>query len=409
VHDIAPFAVVLLVAGAALIAAIGSHRLAEVLRVPAPAVFLLAAAIASDLVPRLGGLSTLVDQRIVTIALIVILFQGGMHIGWKRLRPVAGAVAWVGVAGTAVTAVAVAAAAHWLFGFDWLPALLIGAALAPTDPAVVFSVLGRREVPGRTGTLLEGESGANDPVGIALMASLLAAHGGGWGAVGSGTLEFLIEMSVGGALGVIGGLLLPRLARQFDLPSPALYPVQAIAFALALYGATAALHGSGFLAVFLAGLLCGDVDLPRKQDVHRFSAALAGLAEMVAFVVLGLSIELDSVFSGTRVWTALGLAAVLFVLVRPLLVGVLLVPVRLTNDERVFVLFAGLKGAVPILLGTYALVDDAPQATAIYDIVFVVVLLSVVLQGALVPTLVKRLSRTGQGKMRPPEGAGRAR
>ena len=392
-HDIGPFAVVLLVAGAALLAAIGSHRFAEVLRVPAPAVFLLAAAVASDLVPRLGGLSTLVDQRIVTIALVIILFQGGMHIGWRRLRPVAGAVARVGVAGTAVTALAMAAGVHCLFGFDWRPALLIGAALAPTDPAVVFSVLGRREIPGRTGTLLEGESGANDPVGIALMASLLAAGGSGWGAVGGGAGEFLLEMSVGGALGVLGGLLLPRLARRIDLPSPALYPVQTIAFALALYGATAALHGSGFLAVFIAGLLLGDVEVPRKQDVHRFAAALASLSEMVAFVVLGLSIDLDSVFSGSRVWTAVGLAALLFAIVRPLLVGAVLLPVRLSRDERLFVLFAGLKGAVPILLGTYALVEPARDAVAIYDIIFVVVLLSVVIQGALVPPLVRRLER----------------
>jgi cell volume regulation protein A len=107
-------------------------------------------------------------QRVVTVALAVILFDGGMHIGWRRFRQVAGPVVWVGVAGTFVTAAALAALAHALFGLDWWAALLLGTALAPTDPAVVFSVLGRREVAGRSGTILEGESGANDPVGIAL-------------------------------------------------------------------------------------------------------------------------------------------------------------------------------------------------------------------------------------------------
>src|SRR5699024_4006368 len=107
------------------------------------------------------------DQRIVTVALALILFDGGMHIGWRRLRTITGGVVWLGVAGTVLTAGVLAVCAHTLLGFDWRAALLLGTALAPTDPAVVFSVLGRREIAGRTGTLLEGESGANDPVGIA--------------------------------------------------------------------------------------------------------------------------------------------------------------------------------------------------------------------------------------------------
>src|SRR6185312_16357392 len=160
-------------AAVALLAAVGSNRLAERVQVPTPALFLIAAAIASDLAPKLGGLTIVVDQRIVTVALVVILFDGGMHIGWGRMRTAAGAVVWLGVAGTAVTAGGMALGAHYLFGFDWRAGLLLGAALAPTDPAVVFSVLGRREISGRTGTLLEGESGANDPVGIALMVALL--------------------------------------------------------------------------------------------------------------------------------------------------------------------------------------------------------------------------------------------
>jgi len=180
VHDIVPFAVTVLLVALALLVAIGSNRLAERISVPTPALFLIAAAVASNLAPRLGGLSIVVDQRIVTVALVIILFDGGMRIGWSRMRPAAGAVVWLGIAGTVVTAGALALAAHLLFGFEWRPALVLGAALAPTDPAVVFSVLGRREVAGRSGTLLEGESGANDPVGIALLVSLLGVTGSGW-------------------------------------------------------------------------------------------------------------------------------------------------------------------------------------------------------------------------------------
>ena len=129
-------------------------------------------------------------------------FDGGLHIGWRRFRTAAGAVVWMGVAGTVVTAVALAGAAHVMFGFGWSSALLIGTALAPTDPAVVFSVLGEREISGRSGTILEGESGANDPVGIALMVSLLtvsAAGVSGGSAVVGGVGSFLVQMMVGAA------------------------------------------------------------------------------------------------------------------------------------------------------------------------------------------------------------------
>jgi cell volume regulation protein A len=391
VHDLVPFAVTTLLVALALLVAVGSNRLAERIHVPAPALFLVVAALAAHLAPRLGKLSIVVDQRIVTVALVLILFDGGLHIGWSRMRTAAGAVVWLGVAGTVVTAGALAVAAHTLFGFDWRAALLIGAALAPTDPAVVFSVLGRREVAGRSGTLLEGESGANDPVGIALMVSLLGATGGGWSAVGSGVWHFVLQLAVGGIVGIIGGWLLLHLMRRLPLPNEALYPVQTIAFALVLYGGATALEGSGFLAVFVAGILIGDARAPYKREIERFAGALASIGEIVAFVVLGLSVDLSSIFTGHRFWVALGLAALLMLVVRPLLVGLVLLPVSLGRGERWFVLLAGLKGAVPILLGTYVLVEDVHRADEIYDIVFVVVLVSVLLQGGAVPAVARLL------------------
>jgi cell volume regulation protein A len=361
----------------------------HLIRVPAPALFLLVAAAAADLAPSLGGLSIWTDQLLVTIALVVILFEGGAQIGWTRLRPNAAAVVWLGVAGTAVTAAATAALAHWLFGFDWRAALLLGAALAPTDPAVVFSVLGNREITGRSGTLLEGESGANDPVGIAVMVSLLAADDASWSSFGAGTGRFALQMGVGTALGLLGGLLLSRLVRRLDLPIGVLYLALTMAGAGVLYVAAAALHGSGFLAVFLAGIVVGDVREPLHRAVARFAGVLAGAAEVLAFVVLGLSVEFSALFTGNQFWVALGVAGLLVIVVRPALVGLLLVPVRLPRGERLFVLFAGLKGAVPILLGTYVLVEGVPRGGEIYHIVFVVVLVSVIVQGGLVPAMTR--------------------
>jgi cell volume regulation protein A len=384
-HDLVPFAHVVLLVAAVGVLAVGSNRLAERLRVPAPALFLIVAAAASDIVPRLGEVPIITDQRVVTIALVLILFDGGMHIGWGRMRPALVGVAWLGVAGTVVTTGALALLAHAVFGFGWEASLLIGAALAPTDPAVVFSVLGRREITGRSGTLLEGESGANDPVGIAIMVSLLGASSGGWEAAGSGLGHFALQMVVGAAVGLGGGWLLLQLMRRVPLPSAALYPVQTVGFGLALYGVAASLEGSGFLAVFVAGVMVGDQRSPYKREIEQFAGALAGLAEIVAFVVLGLSVNLGSIVRDDRLWVALGLAALLILVVRPLAVGLVLLPIRISRGERAFVLFSGLKGAVPILLGTYVLLEDVDRAGEIYDIVFVVVLVSVLVQGGLVP------------------------
>jgi cell volume regulation protein A len=381
-----------LVAAAAMVAVL-SNRVSERLRVPAPAIFLVLSAVASDVVPGLASLSVDTVQRVVTLALIPILFDGGMHIGWRRFRSAAGAVVWIGIVGTLVTAAAVAVLAHLVFGFGWLTAMLLGTALAPTDPAVVFSVLGQREVTGRSGVVLEGESGANDPVGIALMASLLAAAGSGGfaGAIGTGAEEFLLQMLVGAAVGVAGGFGLLVLTRRVPLSNGALYPLRTLAGATIIYGTATIAHGSGFLAVFIAGILAGDATVPFKAEIERFHASLASLGEIVAFVMLGLTIQLRTLPDGQAWLIGLVLAALLAFVIRPVLVGLLLWPIRLTRGERGFVLWAGLKGAVPILLGTFVITAHQADADRLYHIIFVVVAFSVIVQGGLVPTVARRL------------------
>lgn len=383
------FSIGILLVAAALVVAVFTNRLSDLIHVPTPALFLIAGAAVANLIPVLGSASRLFDERIVTIALIMILFDGGMHIGWSRFRVAGAAIAWLGVAGTAVTAGAVALASHYLFGFEWQMALLLGAALSPTDPAVVFSVLGKRAISGRTSTILEGESGANDPVGIALLASLLAATGGGFGAVGGGLVEFGLQMVVGVAIGIGGGFGLAFLMRKASLQNDALFSIQAVGSALFIYAAASLLHGSGFLAVFVAGILVGDVRAPYKREVKRFAASLASLAEIVAFAVLGLSIRFDELMKPGVILIGLALAALVIVVIRPLLVGLISLPIRLKRGERAFILVAGLKGAVPILLGMFILSANVPRAREIYAIIFIVVLVSVLLQGGLVPVFIR--------------------
>lgn len=389
--DSGPFAQLLLLLALAAIAAVLSNRLTARIRVPAPALFLAAAALAGAVVPGLDAPPERTVERIVTVALLCILFDGGMHIGWRRFRAAAAPIVVVGVLGTFLTTAAVAAVAHFGFGFTWYIALLIGTAIAPTDPAVVFSVLGRREIAGRSSTILEGESGANDPVGIALLVSLLAAGSLSGGALVQVGGEFLVQMGVGAAFGLVGGRALLWFMRRVSLPSEGLYPLRTLACVLALYGATTLAHGSGFLAVFVAGIVLGDERAPFKREVERFHSALASLGEIVAFVVLGLTVSLADL-TQTNVWVpGLVLGVSMAVVIRPLLVGLCLIPARLRRNERTFVLFAGLKGAVPILLGSLLLAADIPDAQRLYGIVIVVVAFSVVVQGSLVPTVAHAL------------------
>jgi cell volume regulation protein A len=352
---------------------------------------LVAAAIAVQLIPGMPSPPDAVVVEVVTVALVLILFDGGRHIGWSRLRPALVPIIIVGVLGTFLTAAGGSVLLHLGFGMAWYVALLVATAVSPTDPAVVFSVLGRQEVAGSSGTILEGESGANDPVGIALMGGLLAAGGLTGAAFGSIALDFMLQMAIGLAAGLGGGLALLEFMRRVSLPSEALYPLRTLASVLLLFGVTTLMHGSGFLAVFVAGIVIGGRRAPYQREIERFHAALAGLAEIVAFVGLGLTIDL-TVLARMDVWLPgliLGLA--LAIVIRPLVVGLCLLPTRLERGERTFVLFAGLKGAVPILLGLLILTAEVPDAERLYGIVVIVVIFSVALQGSLIPTVARRL------------------
>jgi potassium/hydrogen antiporter len=329
-------------------------------------------------------------ERIGVVALIVILFNGGTLVGWRRFRVAAVPIFSLGVFGTFATAGVIAVAAHYLFDFSWTIAGMLGAALAPTDPAVMFSVLGNKEIRGRAGTILEGESGVNDPVGIALMIGMIElaqeADASFWVVVE----EFSIEISIGLAVGLLGALAMRPLLR-FSLPNPGLYPLRTLAAAGVIYGAASTAHGSGFLAVFVAGVALGDADVPLRDSIERFHTSLASLAEVVVFAALGITIDVTNILSSTRLLEGLALAVILALVARPLAVGPLLLPVRMRRNERLFVIWSGLRGAVPILLATFALLAAVEDAQRVYDIVFVVVAFSVIVQGTSIPFVARRL------------------
>lgn len=391
-HEVLRFGgIVLLVSGAFAVAVL-ANKVSEWLRIPAAGLFLLAAAAASDIWAGLAEALSIRDvERIAVVALIVILFDGGMRVGWSRFRVSAGPIVSLGLLATFATAALMMLAARYVLDFSWETAGLLGAALAPTDPAVMFSVFGRREIAGRTGTILEGESGANDPVGIALMLAAVSLAETDSNSVAHAVADFFLELGVGTVVGVAGAYVLTLLMRRIVLPNPALYPLRTLAFAGVIYGLATVAHGSGFLAVYIAGILIGDADIPAKRSIERFHTSLASLAEIVVFVALGLTIDLGALGDNHRWLDGLILAVVLALVARPLAVGPLLLPTRLTNGERLFVMWSGLKGAVPILLASFAVLGNVANAERIYGIVFVVVAFSVILQGATIPYAAQRL------------------
>lgn len=391
--ELADFGLIMLAVSGAVLVALAGMRLADRLSLPYAAVILLGAVAISEVFTELQDVISIKNvERLTVVALVVILFDGGLHIGLRRFRRSAGPILALGVLGTFATAGIVAVAGHYLLGFDWIFAGLVGAAIAPTDPAVTFSVFGSREVRGRSGTILEGEAGVNDPVGIAVMVGMIELASASDGTMTVVAQEFAVQMALGLAVGIVGArLLLLPLMQRVRLTGPALYPIRVLAGAGLIYGLASIVGGSGFLAVFVAGILLGDVAFPRKGETEGFMSSLAGLAEITAFVALGLTVGLGELGTDSTWIDGIVLALVLAFVARPLATLPLLLPVRLSWPERAFVAWGGLKGAMPILLGALAVLADIDGAENLYGIVFIVVVFSVVGQGASVPVVASRL------------------
>jgi potassium/hydrogen antiporter len=386
VGELSDFGVIVLVVSGGVLLALLARTLSERFPIPAPALFLVAAAATPIILPDIQTV-----ERIGVVALIVILFDGGMLIGWRRFRRAALPIASLGILGTLATAGVVTVCAHYLLDFDWTTAGILGAALAPTDPAVMFSILGDKVIRGRTGTILEGEAGVNDPVGIALLIGLVEFATTDDGSFWDVVREFVLEMSIGLAVGIAGTALLVLFMRRVPLPGEGLYPIRTLASAGLIYGLASVAHGSGFLAVFIAGLALGDLDIPYKRQIRRFHTSLASLAEIVVFVALGLTVNLTELFEDGIWLDGLLLAVLLAFVARPLALAPLLAPLRLRTGEKLFIAWGGLRGAVPILLAAFAILAEVDDARRIYEIVFVVVAFSVVVQGASVPFVASRL------------------
>ncbi|MCC5856749.1 MAG: potassium/proton antiporter [Ectothiorhodospiraceae bacterium] len=326
-----------------------------------------------------------------TLALAVILFDGGLRTKVESFRVGLRPAVTLASLGVVITVAATGLITAWVFDLPLVVGLLIGAIVGSTDAAAVFYLLHAHglELKQRIGATLEIESGSNDPMAIFLTIVLVELALGLHDNPGLDLLvEFLLQIGLGGVAGLAGGVLLGWLLNRIRL-TPGLYPLLAIAGALLLFGLTSILNGSGFLAVYLAGIVLGNRRLQSAQNIRRFHDGMAWLAQIVMFLMLGLLVTPSDLAVVAPV--ALVVAAVLILLARPLAVVICLLPFRFPWREQLFISWVGLRGAVPILLGLFPLLAGLENAALYFNIAFFVVLLSLVVQGWTVAPLARWL------------------
>src|SRR3954463_6840054 len=329
--------------------------------------------------------------RLGHLALALILFDGGLNTPLGAVRKVlapAGILATLGVVGTAAL---VAVAAH-AFGLGWREAFLVGAVVSSTDAAAVFAVLrgSGLQLKRRVGVTLEVESGINDPVAVILTTvltqNLLTP---GWAGGFRIPAEIAVQLVMGAAVGVAAGYGGRYLLGRLSLLSGGLYPVMTLSLGLLAFGVATLVHGSGFLAVYLAGLLLGNGPLPYRTGLLRVHDALAWLSQVGMFLVLGLLVYPSRLLDAAEV--GLGIALLLAIVIRPLVVAVCLTPFRYPSREVLYIGWVGLRGAVPIVLATFPVLAGAPGAAQLFDLVFFVVVVTALVPGATVAWVTQRL------------------
>src|SRR5215218_6747633 len=383
----------ILVAAALLAAGIAASLLASRIRLPGLLLFLaVGMAIGTDGTGWIDFNDYELARTIGVVALALILFEGGLTAGFEEIRPVLRPSLALAIFGTLGTCVICGLAAAWLFDFSTLEAMLLGAIISSTDGAAIFALLRESTLRRRLARTLEGEAGFNDPVAVLLVIGFIEwIQSDDYGVLDMALL-FVREMGIGAAVGLAVGWLGVYALRNTRLASPGLYPVATLCTAGLAFGGAATLHGSGFLAAYVVGLVLGSGRIPAKQTVTVFHQGLAWVAQIAMFLALGLLVfpsQLGDVWlKGTA------LALVLVFVARPLPAMLATAFDRFSMGERVVLGWAGLRGAVPVALATFPVIDGVEHSREFFNIVFFAVVLSTLLQGSSVEWLARKLGVT---------------
>ena len=384
--------VILLVSAVVLIAAIVAARIGSRVGLPSLLLFL-----GLGMVMGSSGLGVTFNdpelaQALGFAGLVVILAEGGLTTKWSEIRPSIGLAAVLATVGVGLSIGLMTLFGYYVLGLDIWIAVLLGAVTSPTDAAAVFSVLRNVPIPHRVRGALEAESGLNDAptVLLVILASSMATGqsttGGVVGVAGLIAFELIGGLAIGGGLGWIGVQILRRVA----LPSSGLYPLATLVWAVFAYGAAAALHTSGFAAVYVAALLLGNAQLPHRAATRSFVEGIGWIVQIGLFVMLGLQAFPDRI-DAEIVGTALAAGLFLTLIARPASVFVSAVWFRVPFREQFFLSWAGLRGAVPIVLATIPLAEHVADADFLFHVVLVFVIVFTFLQAPTLPLVARRL------------------
>ena len=376
-----------------MVAGLMASLAAERLRLPGLVLFLgVGMAIGSDGIGWIDFNDYRLARTIGIMALALILFEGGVSASFAEVRSVLGSAVSLAFLGTLATALIAGLVATWLFDLSTLEGLLLGSIVASTDGAAVFALLRQSSLKPRIARTLESESGMNDPLAILLVIGLIDwIQTPGYG-VGDMALLLLRELGIGLVVGLAGGWLAVQGLRRIRLASEAAYPIATLSIAALSYGGAAVLHGSGFLAVYLVGLALGSRPIPASRAVTIFHQGLAGLAQVTMFLVLGLLV-FPSQLGGVAV-EGIVLATILVLVARPAAAFASTAFATFSVRERTVIAWAGLRGAVPVVLATFPVIAGVPHSLDFFNIVFFAVLLSTLLQGATFQPLATALGVT---------------
>jgi cell volume regulation protein A len=379
--------VALLAGAAVLLVSIVATRVASRVGLPSLLLFLGVGMLLGEDVLGIRFNDAQLAENLGTAALAVILVEGGLTTRWSEIRPLlapAGVLASVGVA---ISTTVTAAGAHLLLHLGWQQALLLGAIVSSTDAAAVFSILRVLPLTRRVAGLLEAESGFNDApsVILVLLFSEIPFHPNGLEFAATLSYELAGGTLIGLGTGWLGAWLLPRLA----LPASGLYPLATFGLGFAAFAAAGAAHASGFLAAYLAGVVLANSGLPHRAATRSFAEGFGWLAQIALFVMLGLLVTPHHL--PAQLLPALAVGLVLLVAARPLAVAASLTPFRIPVREQAFLSWAGLRGAVPIVLATFPIVRNVPDSARLLNIVFVLVVLFTLIQGPSLPPIARAL------------------
>lgn len=374
-----------------LIIGVAATKFSSRLGLPALVLFLL---VGMSLNKIIYFENTQLTQLIGIMALIIILFEGGTQTKWSNVRPVVGAAGVLATFGVLITTVVTGWAAMYVLNLSVLEGMLFGAIVGSTDAAAVFSVLGNKNIKRKLTSTLEVESGSNDPMAIFLTVAFIEMiqlpDSSIWSAVGS----FFIQMGLGLIVGLLLGKLIVLIINHIKLNASGLYPVLAMGCAIFTYAFTSSVGGSGLLAVYVMAVFVGNSDLMYRFSILRFNEGFAWMMQIVMFILLGLLVfpeQLPGV-----IWQGILLSSILMFIARPVAVFICMVFMKYDLREQLFISWAGLKGAVPIVLATYPVLAGVENSTLIFNVVFFVVLISALVQGSTLSWLASKLGLTGK-------------